>query len=149
MAKVNRLMVESVEPGQFVTAVYGVLDLQRRSLTYANAGHNPPLLLRAGGRSEQLASTGTILGAFAGSTFRERSVDLHPGDMLLMYTDGLTEAMNAENEQFGVGRVEECLARLRGMPSAEICRGLLAAVRGFTGQAWLKDDVTLIVLKTL
>ena len=88
-------------------------------------------------------------GAFTGSTFRERSLELHSGDVLLMYTDGLTEAMNADNEQFGLGRVEEHLGRLRGAPSAEICRGLLAAVRDFTGQARLKDDVTLITLKVL
>ncbi|HVP40209.1 MAG TPA: SpoIIE family protein phosphatase [Candidatus Saccharimonadales bacterium] len=149
MAKVNRLLVESLDPGQFVTAFYGVLDTATRRLTYANAGHNPPLLLRAEGRTEQLTSTGPLLGSFAGSTFRERTADLHPGDVLLIYTDGLTEAMNAAGEEFGVARAEARLAELRSRPAAEICRGLLDAVREFAGQRWLRDDVTLIVLRSL
>jgi serine phosphatase RsbU (regulator of sigma subunit) len=147
LAKVNRLLVESTQPGQFVTAFYGVLDVARRRLTYANAGHNPPVLLRATGKAEELRSTGLILGSFGDAQFKERTLELQTGDVLLLYTDGLTEAFSPENEEFGLGRVEGHLRSMRDRPATAICSGMLAAVREFGGNRRMRDDVTLIVLK--
>ena len=147
LSKVNRLLVQSLEPGRFVTAFYGVLDLAQRRLTWSNAGHNHPILLRAGGKSEELRSTGTILGSFSDMTFKERTTELHSGDLLLLYTDGLVEALSPEGEEFGVSRVEGHLRSFRDRPAAEICRGLLAALREFVGAKDVDDDVTLVVLK--
>lgn len=148
MAKVNRLLVESVQPGRFVTAFYGVLDVERRRLTYANAGHNPPVLLRATGKVEELRATGLILGSFSDTQFKERTIEFHPGDVLLLYTDGLTEAQSPEGEEFGVARVEGLLRSLHDRPAQAICSGLLAAVREFGGRRRMMDDVTLIAVKS-
>jgi sigma-B regulation protein RsbU (phosphoserine phosphatase) len=91
MAKVNALLVESVEPYNFVTAAYGVLDARAKQFTYANAGHESPILLRSDGSVELLTEGGLPLGAFAGSSYYERSVELASGDQLLMLTDGVTD----------------------------------------------------------
>lgn len=143
---INALLVESTRPEQFVTAVYGVLDLQGRAFTYANAGHNPPALLRAGGRVEWLNDGGTILGSFGGTTFKESRIELGVGDILLLYTDGASEAWNASGEEFGVDRLIDILRSNRSSSAAEIRLALTEAIlRHCEGKA--QDDVTLLVLK--
>ncbi len=149
LAKVNRLLVQSLEPGRFVTAFYGVLDVDERRLTWANAGHNHPILLRASGKLEELRSSGTILGSFSDAVFKERTTELRPGDLLLIYTDGLVEARSPEAEEFGTQRVEGQLRALADRPSEEIIAGLLHALREFVGFKDVGDDVTLVVLKCL
>ena len=93
-AKVNNLLVEILKPHQFVTAFYGVLDLQRRRFTYSNAGHHPPLLLRQDGKWRQLKVGGLMLGTFENISYDEQFVDLSPGNLFVLYTDGLVEAEN-------------------------------------------------------
>lgn len=149
LAKVNRLLIQSLEPGRFVTAFYGVLDVEARRLTWANAGHNHPILLRSGGKVDELRSSGTILGAFSDAVFKERTTELRPGDILLIYTDGLVEARSPEAEEFGTQRIEGQLRALADRPSSEIIAGLLHALREFVGFTDVGDDVTLVVLKCL
>lgn len=148
--KVNRLMCESIEETTFVTAVYGVLDGPLRRLTYSNAGHNPPLLLRAGGEAEWLGEGGTVLGSFPGAEYRETFLDLGPGDRLVFYTDGITEAQAASGEMFGVERLEALLrAQPENRSARGICAEILEAVRAHCGRAQAEDDLTAIVLRAL
>ena len=106
MAKVNQLLWESTDDHQFVTAFYGVLDEQRRILTYCNAGHNPVILIRADGSALRLETGGLILGAFADSVYWENFVQILPDDLLLLYTDGVTEIYNEAEEEYGVDRLQ-------------------------------------------
>jgi len=148
LAKVNRLMCESVEETDFVTAVYGVLDGDRRRFTYCNAGHNPPLLARATGAHEWLHEGGTVLGSFMDADYREAFVDLAPGDRVVFYTDGITEARRADGEMFGGERIAACIDAVpQTAPARHVCAALLEAVRTHTGSPVAEDDLTAIVLQ--
>ncbi len=150
LGKVNRLMRESIEETAFVTAVYGVFDRRRRRLTYSNAGHNPPLLLRATGAVEWLRAGGTVLGAFADAEYTESILDLQLGDRLVFYTDGITEALSPTGEMFGGERLLETLRACGRDDSARIiCRRILEAVHKHCGHTQMDDDLTAIVLRTI
>jgi len=150
LGKVNRLMWESVEETAFVTAVYGVLDWPRRRLTYSNAGHNPPILLRAGGRVELLEVGGPLLGAFPDAAYCEAFIDLEPGDVLVCYTDGITEACSPEGEMFGLERLTALVqARPPDEPARVLCERILEAVRGHSHEVHAADDLTAVVARVL
>ncbi|RJP79375.1 MAG: GAF domain-containing protein [Candidatus Zixiibacteriota bacterium] len=145
--RVNNFLYESVEPERFVTAFYGVLDVPARHLTYSNAGHNPPLLLRRDGRRELLTEGGLILGAFPGAAYRESVVTFSPGDMLVLYTDGVTEAESPEGEQFGLDRLEEAAREVASRGARAVTSNLVRAVQRHAGQSNLQDDLTLMVIR--
>src|SRR2546426_10132044 len=106
-SKVNKLLWESVEVDRFVTAIYGVLDINARRFTYVNAGHNPGLLYRsATGTFDSLDSTGPLLGTLETASFKEKQAEIRPGDILALYTDGVTESMNATKDLFGERRLK-------------------------------------------
>jgi len=149
MRKVNSLLHESLERHRFVTAFYGVLDIRNRVLIYANGGHNPPLLRRANGSIEYLTEGGVALGVLADSVYSDCPVHLSSGDVIVMFTDGVSEAESPSGEQFGQLRVEECVERLAARTSQEIVEGLVQAVVDWTGERGPNDDLTLVVLKTL
>src|SRR2546428_5529227 len=120
-AKVNKLLWESIEIDRFVTAIYGVLDIQGRKYTYVNAGHNAGLLYRAATDSfETLDSTGPLLGTLETAMFKERQVGVRPGDGLTLYTDGITEAMNPEEELFGGEGMRDGVPSWKGGGGAEV-----------------------------
>src|SRR5439155_20639531 len=109
-SKVNKLLWESVEVERFVTAIYGVLDINARRFTYVNAGHNPGLLYRAATDSfESLDSTGPLLGTLENATFKEKQAEIGRGDILALYTDGITESMNDVQELFGDDRLKDVI----------------------------------------
>ncbi len=149
LMKVNRLMWESSELEDFVTVVYGVLDRTTGRLTYANAGHEPPLLLRSTGEVEWLETGGTVVGSFPDVRYEEGFVQLAPGDLLAFYTDGITDAASVTDEPFGRERLVETLrARTLGAESSrQICRRLLDAVHAHCGQVHVEDDLTAIILQ--
>ncbi|HEY0385393.1 MAG TPA: GAF domain-containing SpoIIE family protein phosphatase, partial [Pyrinomonadaceae bacterium] len=107
MAKVNYLLWESIERNQFVTAFYGVLDASNRTLAYTNAGHNPPLLMDADGTARFIERGGIPLGMFRDTRYYEYYQAIEPGQMLVLYTDGVTEAMSLTNEEYGRARLEQ------------------------------------------
>jgi sigma-B regulation protein RsbU (phosphoserine phosphatase) len=147
MTKVNRLLWESVEADRFVTALYGVLDITARRFTYVNAGHNPGFLYRAAAdRFDSLDATGPLLGTLQTVSFKERTVEIGPGDVLVLYTDGVTEAMNGSQEFFGEERLQEVVRRRKAEPAALVVRGIWDAVREFR-QGDQDDDLTIVVLK--
>jgi sigma-B regulation protein RsbU (phosphoserine phosphatase) len=149
MRKVNSLLHESLERDRFVTAFYGVLDIRNRVLIYANGGHNPPLLLRADGTIEYLTEGGVALSVLPDSVYSDCPVHLAPGDLIVMFTDGVSEAESPSGEQFGHVRLEENVSRLASHTSQEIVDGLVRAVVDWTGERGPNDDLTLVVLKTL
>ena len=147
IAKVNRLLWESIEADRFVTALYGVLDLEGRRFTYVNAGHNPAFLARAGGdRFDQLDATGPLLGTFDAATYKERTVEIQVGDVLVLYTDGVTEAMDPSGDLFGEDRLKAVIRARRGEPAATILRAIWDAVKAHR-EGSLDDDMTIVVVK--
>jgi len=147
LQKVNRLLYESTDDGKFVTAFYGVLDAKNRVFTFANAGHNPPLLLRADGRAEWLSEGGLPLGVLEEATYEERPVPLGSGDVLVLYTDGVTEASNDVEDQYGVERLEALVRSHAGRPAADLVEAIRVEVEAFTGDRHLNDDLTVVVAR--
>jgi sigma-B regulation protein RsbU (phosphoserine phosphatase) len=149
LMKVNNLLYESIERDNYVTAIYSVLDSKHRVMTFSNAGHNPPILRRADGRVEQLQEGGLALGTFSNSTYEERPVSLATGDILLFYTDGVTEAKNDRDEEFGIDRLLACLEESKGKSAKEIINFIVDCANKFASRAKESDDLTLIVIKAL
>jgi sigma-B regulation protein RsbU (phosphoserine phosphatase) len=148
LADTNAMILSQSDSGMFVTLFYGVLDEEKHALTYANAGHNPPLLLRAGSDEFiRLMPTGIALGAVDDMEYGEETVVIGPGDLLVLYTDGVTEAINTETEEFGEARLKETILGLRDRPADEIIRGVRDAVHDFAGKEPQFDDITLMVLR--
>jgi serine phosphatase RsbU (regulator of sigma subunit) len=147
MRKVNSLLHESTERDKFVTAFYGVLDTKNRVLTFSNAGHNPPILLRRGGAVEHLEEGGVALGVLADVRYEDRPVALFPGDVLVMYTDGVSEAESESMEQFGSERLEQTIERLKDRSAQGIVDGIVETVLDWAGERGQNDDLTLLVLK--
>jgi phosphoserine phosphatase RsbU/P len=148
MRKVNSLLHESTERDKFVTAFYGVLDFKNRVLIFSNAGHNPPLLRHADGTFDYLEEGGVALGVLPDARYEERPIALTAGDVLVMYTDGVSEASAPSGEQFGTQRLEQCIARLAGGSAREILDGIVAETMQWAGERGLDDDLTMIVLKS-
>lgn len=147
LSKVNRLVWESSDPTEFVTSVYGVLDLESRVLTYSNAGHNPPLLVRPGEPVRELVEGGIVLGAFPDSQYSEERLVLRPGDVVAFYTDGVTEAPGPEGAEFGPDRLEAVLRTNAHLTAKGMCYSVQGEVRRHTAREALGDDLTLVVLK--
>ena len=143
--KVNRLLYESTDTGKFVTAFYGVLDVPNKRLTYCNAGHSPGMLLRDGEVTE-LAGSNMVLGVDCDEPYAQSIVDLKRGDTLLLYTDGLVEAINFEQQMFGRQRIIEAL-RQGGASSDIIAQNILWTARKFVGLSRKSDDMTMLVAR--
>jgi sigma-B regulation protein RsbU (phosphoserine phosphatase) len=145
--KVNRLMVESVEPGNYVTAVYGVLDSHNHIFTYANCGHNHPFILRHDGSVVYLNEGGPILGVTAEGKFEEQALFLNPGDIIVMYTDGVTEVFDENGEEFGVERLVEVVRSDRKKSSAEVEQAIYSAVQKYAAPSHVFDDFTTLIAR--
>jgi phosphoserine phosphatase RsbU/P len=147
MRKANQLLHESIERDKFVTAFYGVLDWKHSVLIFSNAGHNPPILLHRDGSVDRLVEGGVALGVLPDARYEERPVALADGDVLLMYTDGVSEAENETHEQFGEARLEEVLRRNASRTAAEIRQAVVDAVLEWAGERGPTDDLTLLVAR--
>ena len=147
MRKVNSLLHESTASGKFVTAFYGVLDHKNRALIFSNAGHNPPILFRREGPIEYLEEGGVALGVLAQTDYDDRPIALRPGDVLLFYTDGISEAESPTGEHFGQQRIERLVETLLEQSAATIMAGLIERVQEWCGTRGQSDDLTLVVLK--
>lgn len=145
-AVLNRYLLLKSAEQNFVSLFFGVLSAGG-SLAYVNAGHNPPLLLRADGTVERLLATGTVLGAFEESTYESGRVELRPGDLLLLYSDGLTEAKAPGGERFGGERLLAAAREAASGRPAAVHAAVLARLKEFAGEGPLADDVTLAVLR--
>ena len=145
----NRRILMDSDANLFVTVFYGVLDPRTGPLTYCNAGHTPPVVLSAQGDSpvRELRGTGIPLGIFEGETWEQHSVQLAPGDLLLLYTDGVTDAEDGNGEFFGEERLLEVAKKNCLDGSAQgLLDAVLAAIHGYVGGAPQFDDITLMVV---
>ena len=149
ISAVNRYLVESIPPNRFVTLFYAELDPEKGSLSFLNAGHNPPLIVHAGGTMEQLAAGGLPLGIMPNADFREGRTRLHPGDVLVIYSDGVTEAVNPKGEEFGPTRLYEVVARNIDSSAAGIRDRIEAALTKFCQGTPAADDITLVIVKRM
>jgi sigma-B regulation protein RsbU (phosphoserine phosphatase) len=148
VSRVNDHMVRFTGPDQFATFFYGELDLKTRRFTYSNAGHNPPLVIRADGRLVELATGGLVLGFMSDVIYEEASVSLAPGDTLFLYTDGITEARNDQDEEFGEERLFKLLQEMRRFPPDQLLESVfLEADRFAAGELLQQDDTTLVALR--
>jgi serine phosphatase RsbU (regulator of sigma subunit) len=154
LQRANEWILKDTTSGMFVTVFYAVLDLTCHVLTYVNCGHNPPLLLRDGEiEGEWLSTQGIALGVVEGITLEERSLGLRRNDLLLLYTDGITEAINDAQEFFGTERLLAAVSdarksQLAGSPEQAIA-AVLAALSGFVADAPPADDITLVALQRM
>lgn len=146
----NTIIANDSKSGMFVTLFYGFLDSETHTLTYVNAGHNPPIHFNAGdGALTELAATGIAMGALPDSVYSQEIVQMAPGDILVLYTDGITEAENADLEMFGPERLERIILASSRLPANEVIQEILNAVRSFTGDHPQSDDITLMVIRSL
>src|SRR6266850_686211 len=144
---VNRYLVESIPANRFVTLFYAELDPQNGALSFLNAGHNPPLIVHTGGTMEQLASGGLPLGIMTNADFREGRTKLYPGDVLVIYSDGVSEATNPNGEEFGPTRLYEVVARNLEASAGGIRDRIESALTKFCQGTPAADDITLVIVK--
>jgi len=156
VARMNQFVYRSTPASKYATFFYAQLDEGCRRLRYVNAGHNPPFLLRAGPQPaadpaaldiEQLSVGGTVVGMFPGMDYEEATVELSPGDVLLVFTDGVPEAHNEADEEFGEERLQEFLRQVAHLTADEISARISGEMRRWIGGAEQYDDLTFIVMK--
>jgi serine phosphatase RsbU (regulator of sigma subunit) len=146
---INRYLVASIPANRFVTLFYAELDPRNGSLVFLNAGHNPPLIVHSGGTMEQLAAGGLPLGIMADADFREGKTKLQPGDVLVIYSDGVSEAVNPAGEEFGPTRLYEVVARNLDASAAGIRDRIESSLTKFCQGTPAADDITLVICKRL
>jgi sigma-B regulation protein RsbU (phosphoserine phosphatase) len=150
LRNINHLMYRSTAVQQFATFFLARVDGERMELSFSNAGHNWPVLLRPGDERRFLERGGLILGFQERVEFEEERVSLLPGDLVVLYTDGISEAADASGEQFGEERLYAALAAMpRTLPAREVTGRVLATLREFLDGTEAQDDITLLVLKVL
>ncbi len=163
LASVNRLFYENTDDASYATLFFADYDDSSRKLRYANCGHLPPLLLRAGAGSqeapnqdqapqhnvERLRSTCTVMGLFEDWHCEIAEVHLAPGDMLVLYTDGVTEATNADGEEFGESRLLDTLESNSRLPVGRLLQAVVEAVQQFSSGSEQQDDITLVIARCL
>ncbi len=148
LSRVNHVFCHNIHMTTFVTLFLAHLDPIQRTLTYSNAGHNPPLLLRGGQADREitwLGPTNPAIGLVENSIFKDRSVSLVPDDILVLYTDGVTEAQNLQGEEFGQERLADCVRQ--GASAREIVLGVEQGLREFTAGQPLADDTTIVACR--
>ncbi len=149
VAKLNAHLCANIPSNRLVTFFYAELDRKTGMLDYVNAGHNPPFILRADGPSERLAPTGVALGILPDAGFELFAAELEPGDRMLLYTDGITEAENPRDEEYGEDRVKAWLVDHRGTDGRTLIEGLIDDVVLFASPVRPRDDMTLMVVSRL
>lgn len=144
----NQMLCEHNDAGMFVTAWQGQLNLENGTLRYLSAGHNPPLLCRKDGSFEYLRGKhGFVLAGMEGMIYHSSRIILQPGDILFLYTDGVTEATDKDNRMYGEERLLNTLNSLKNLPVREICRSVQNDVNSFVGAAPQFDDITMLALR--
>lgn len=138
------VLYHNTTPGKYITAFYAVLDLKRHRLTYTNAGHNPPAYFGKEGGAF-LKTKGTVLGLFPKWNFGQETIDLNPGDRILFYTDGVSEVVNEEEEDFGEERLLELLGQSRKTPVQKAHQHITRAVKEYCNNSFQDDATTLLL----
>lgn len=149
---VNELVCQDIEPDMFISLIYLIIDTRLNSITYARAGHEPLIIYHAKESSIELAKpSGMVLGIDCGPMFnnclRETNIQMNPGDILVLYTDGITEAMNEKQEEFGLNNLMDAIKISSKEPASGIVNNIQERIGRFTGNLPQQDDLTLVVLK--
>jgi sigma-B regulation protein RsbU (phosphoserine phosphatase) len=148
LKNINTLLFRSTAIHQFATFFLARVDGETLRLTFSNAGHNWPVVFRPGGERTYLERGGTVLGILEDVEFEEAQVVLGPGDLVVLYTDGISEAATRDGEQFGEDRLCDAVRAMpRGLAAREVADRLMAALREFLGDVEPQDDMTLLVLR--
>lgn len=148
LRRINTLLIPEKRSSMFVTIFYGILDTRTGELRYSNGGHNPPCVIRSDGAIEQLGRTGGVmLGIVSSLTYDVRTIVLNPGDTIFLYTDGVTETMNRERQQFEESRLMNCLQDAGGCSLEALVQRVSASLIEFAGGAPQWDDVTMLALR--
>jgi len=148
VTKVNFMLSRFIDIDKFVTLFYGILDIKNKTLTYTNAGHNFPFLLARDGNLRKLEKGGIILGMLDSFVYEEETVQLNPHDLMLLYTDGLTEAMNQRDEMFEEERLLRLLKDNQEISAEKLSQKIVDSVLSFQGNLPQGDDMTLVLVKT-
>jgi phosphoserine phosphatase RsbU/P len=143
--KLNDVLCNNIAADKFITFWYCVIDVHEGSMSYAGAGHWPPILFRKSGQAISLKEGGTPLGIFPNQIYEHTGVNLESGDQLVLYTDGLTEATNSDGEEFGEARLIELASRHLRLGAPELLNILAKEVTRFCGGNF-QDDLTLVVV---
>jgi sigma-B regulation protein RsbU (phosphoserine phosphatase) len=145
--RANKLLHQSTDPEKFVTLFYGILDPSRHSLSYSNAAQDPPILVSRDGSMRRLEAGGVALGMLEEFPFDEETVQLQPGDLLVISSDGISEAMNPAREQYSDIRLQQLVVQHLNNPAAELIDAIVNAVKSHAGTAPQADDMTLVVVR--
>lgn len=149
IAEANTALHKSTEADKYATLFYGILDTNEKTFTCTNAGHNPPLLVAQDKSCRQLETGGIVLGMLPKMPYEEECVKLNSGDLLLMYSDGITEAMNRQEEEFGEERLCKLLTDNQDLSAEALLQKILNEVSAFTGEVPQQDDMTMVAIKIL
>jgi sigma-B regulation protein RsbU (phosphoserine phosphatase) len=148
VAQLNRQLYASTAPEKYATFFFGIYDEGSRMLTYTNAGHLPPVLVHDGAVT-LLDVTGTVVGLFPSIAYKEQSVRIEGGDLLIAYTDGITEPENDYGEEFGAERLSEVAQRYRTAQPCDMVNKIMEAVTHWSTAPELPDDMTVVIAKGL
>ncbi len=149
LSRVNALLLRDTRTDLFVTVWYGLWNTRTGDVQYSSAGHNPPLVIRADGTAQMLDARGMAIGVISDIVLQDKTLTLQPGDLLVAYTDGVTEALRLDQTEFGVVGLQSRCAKLRNLPAAEMVQGIMHAIDTFAAESPQFDDITLLVLKHL
>src|SRR4029079_704964 len=149
LSKVSDLLWDSVEDHQFITAIYGMLDSANRTFVFSNAGHNPPLLIKPNGEYRFVEYGDMPLGMFREMRYHQHFIRFEQGQVMVIYTDGITEAARENGEEYGQERFAKRVLEGIHLPAKELIDHVRKDVADFTGRKFLDDDGTLFVVKAL
>ena len=149
MSKVGNLLWDSVEDNQFITAIYGILDATNRTFVFSNAGHNPPLLIKPNGEYRFVEYGDLPLGMFFDSRYHQHFIRFDESQVMVLYTDGITESANANGEEYGNDRFAKRVLEGIDLPAKEMIDFIRKGVADFTERKFLDDDGTLFIVKAV
>ena len=149
LSKINNLLWDSIEDNQFVTAIYGILDTTNRTFVFSNAGHNPPLLIKSDGEYRFVEYGDTPLGMFLDARYHQHFIRFEKGQVMVLYTDGITEAANDADEEYGTERFAKRVLEGIDLPAKELIDFIRKGVADFTERKFLDDDGTLFIVKAI
>ena len=141
------LLYASTEPSKFATVFYGILDVEAHRFRYCNGGHNPPFLFSGDAEPHSLEEGGTVLGFLESATYTEGTTPLHPGDVIVIYSDGVTEAMNAAEEEFEEARLQAVVREYRDVTATALIDAIVTAINRHAAGAPQADDITIVVIR--
>jgi sigma-B regulation protein RsbU (phosphoserine phosphatase) len=147
--RLNKVTCANCPSNRFITFFFGIVDPAKGDLAFANAGHNPPVLVRASGKVEMLEGGGPVLGVLEIAPYKEDRTKLGPGDVLVIYSDGVTEAASTAEEEYGEQRLMDVVAQHRTEPADAIVKAVMDSVSQFSLGAAQADDITVVVAKRL